>query len=376
MASSEGAIDVKRYDRQIRLWGLDTQRGLLGTRVLLLRASGLCDEAAKNLVLAGVGHVSIQDPDTVTADDLAIGGAFSLRSTDIGRNKAEAMVEHLQPMNPSVEMDALTQPLASLPDEKLRQFHFIIGTHGIDAVHELIECEKRLSTGVVANGGSRKRPREVEKVAKTNGTHVLLPMRAAEQLPKMIACGTLGMFGFCALDLLHNVHTLVTKNAGSADANATTAQYQIAYPTIADAFSVDWASLEPRAQRLYCAIQLLMASKDPEEAEKLRETWLAEAGLTETFLTQRLSADFVEQVAKGVGVELSPICAIMGGMVAAEVIKIISGRDAPINNLLLLDAATPSDAAGVTVRYGPAFQSDNGINNGLPKLVAEAGEQE
>ena len=42
------------------------------------------------------------------------------------------------------------------------------------------------------------------------------------------------------------------------------------------------------------------------------------------------------------GVELSPICAIMGGMVAAEVIKIISGRDAPINNLLLLDAATPS----------------------------------
>lgn len=118
---------MKRYDRQIRLWGLDTQRGLLGTRILLLRATGLCNEVAKNLVLAGLGHVSIQDPGTVSADDLAAGGVFSLCIADVGRNKAEAMVEHLQALNPSVSMAAVTQPLSALTDDFLRGFHYIIG---------------------------------------------------------------------------------------------------------------------------------------------------------------------------------------------------------------------------------------------------------
>ena len=59
--------DVKRYDRQIRLWGLETQRGLLGTRILLLEFTGTCNEILKNLVLAGVGHICIQDAADVAA---------------------------------------------------------------------------------------------------------------------------------------------------------------------------------------------------------------------------------------------------------------------------------------------------------------------
>eukprot|EP00962_Isochrysis_galbana_P002429 scaffold644_cov126-Isochrysis_galbana.AAC.9 len=51
------------------------------------------------------------------------------------------------------------------------------------------------------------------------------------------------------------------------------------------------------------------------------------------------------QVGKNASTELAPVCAIMGGMVAAEVIKIISGKDAPINNLFLFDAATTSGEA-------------------------------
>ena len=68
-ATESASIDIKRYDRQIRLWGLETQTGLHGARILLLRATGLCNEIAKNLVLAGVGHVSIHDAGVV--DDAA-----------------------------------------------------------------------------------------------------------------------------------------------------------------------------------------------------------------------------------------------------------------------------------------------------------------
>lgn len=363
--------DVKRYDRQIRLWGLDTQRGLLGTRILLLRATGLCNEAAKNLVLAGVGHVSIQDPGIVSADDLASGAVFSMRKTDVGRNRAEAMVEHLQPLNPSVDMAAVTQPLALLSDDFLCQFQYIISTHGIEGVHEVGECVTRLSSGTAATADvSRKRPGDATGDADgagakgSNGAHVLVPMRKAEQLPKLLAAGAPGMFGFCALDLLHHQHTVVTKRvtdskAGEAGAAPAPLRYQVAYPTIADAFGVAWSSLQPRSPRLYCALQLLLAAKvrrppprvlgnshgrsrsavalrrvnsaselkrvgckrpfgacgacsppsspnlppntlpvsqSPDEVEALRLAKLAEAGLNETFVTPALSAEFVAKV--------------------------------------------------------------------------------
>ena len=93
-------IDVKRYDRQIRLWGLDTQRGLLGARILLLEFTGTGNEILKNLVLAGVGHVCIQDAATISAADVEAGGIFSLSAAQIGMNRAEAAVQQLQPMNP------------------------------------------------------------------------------------------------------------------------------------------------------------------------------------------------------------------------------------------------------------------------------------
>lgn len=38
--------------------------------------------------------------------------------------------------------------------------------------------------------------------------------------------------------------------------------------------------------------------------------------------------------------ELSPVCAIMGGIVGQELIKAISGKDAPINNFFILDGIT------------------------------------
>ena len=57
---SSNGLDMKRYDRQIRLWGVETQAGLNGARVLMLHATGLCNEIAKNLVLAGVGHVTVR----------------------------------------------------------------------------------------------------------------------------------------------------------------------------------------------------------------------------------------------------------------------------------------------------------------------------
>ena len=125
-ATESASIDIKRYDRQIRLWGLETQTGLHGARILLLRATGLCNEIAKNLVLAGVGHVSIHDAGVVEQQDIDTGAVFYFSKADIGRGRAEVLAEGLRALNPSVDISVLTEELRDLGADGLKRFSYII----------------------------------------------------------------------------------------------------------------------------------------------------------------------------------------------------------------------------------------------------------
>jgi hypothetical protein len=49
------------------------------------------------------------------------------------------------------------------------------------------------------------------------------------------------------------------------------------------------------------------------------------------------------------GLELSPVCAIMGGMLGTELVKLVSGKDEPINNLFVLDTQQGSGGCVVTL---------------------------
>jgi len=52
--------------------------------VLLISAKALANEIAKNLVLAGIGALTIIDPEEVTEMDL--GSQFFVTEADIGKN--------------------------------------------------------------------------------------------------------------------------------------------------------------------------------------------------------------------------------------------------------------------------------------------------
>ena len=56
-------------------------------------------------------------------------------------------------------------------------------------------------------------------------------------------------------------------------------------------------------------------------------------------------------------IEFAPTAAIVGGLVASEVIKIIDGTWRPVNNALFVDGTT-SD--GLVQRLGPAFERASG----------------
>ncbi|KAG8448728.1 hypothetical protein GDO86_015700 [Hymenochirus boettgeri] len=65
MVEKEEAViseeEAAQYDRQIRLWGLEAQKRLRTSKVLLVGMRGLGAEVAKNLILAGVKGLTLLD---------------------------------------------------------------------------------------------------------------------------------------------------------------------------------------------------------------------------------------------------------------------------------------------------------------------------
>lgn len=94
------ATDRTRYDRQLRVWGVEGQRRLAHAHVCLLGCGPCGTEALKNLVLGGVGAFTVVDGRRVRDEDL--GNNFLLTAEQKDRPRARSVSEALQEMNGSV----------------------------------------------------------------------------------------------------------------------------------------------------------------------------------------------------------------------------------------------------------------------------------
>lgn len=93
---------VLRYSRQLLVPGfdLDSQQALADARVLIVGAGGLGCPAALYLAGAGVGSLTLMDPDRVEVHNLHRQIAF--RQADLGRPKARALAEQLAKLTPEL----------------------------------------------------------------------------------------------------------------------------------------------------------------------------------------------------------------------------------------------------------------------------------
>jgi ubiquitin-like 1-activating enzyme E1 A len=66
-----------------------TSRRIRTAKILLIQIKALGTEVAKNLVLAGIGSLTIVDTDVVTEEDLA--AQFFLSQVDVGKNVGRSM---------------------------------------------------------------------------------------------------------------------------------------------------------------------------------------------------------------------------------------------------------------------------------------------
>ncbi|KAK1069078.1 hypothetical protein LTR74_005120 [Friedmanniomyces endolithicus] len=125
----------KKYDRQLRLWGIGGQIALEETHILLINTgSGVTGvEMLKNLVLPGVGQFTILDSAVVSEADLGV--SFFLEDASLGKFRAAETVRLLMELNPGVQGHAITEPLETFitKDNAFSPYNLVVAAAPIDA---------------------------------------------------------------------------------------------------------------------------------------------------------------------------------------------------------------------------------------------------
>ena len=94
--------ELKRYQRQILLFGEAGQEKLKRAKVFIAGAGGLGSSVAIYLTVAGIGKITIADHDTVELSNL--NRQILHRDSEIGKKKADSAREKLTRINPDIEV--------------------------------------------------------------------------------------------------------------------------------------------------------------------------------------------------------------------------------------------------------------------------------
>ncbi|XP_032939864.1 SUMO-activating enzyme subunit 1 [Catharus ustulatus] len=327
--SSPGGIseeEAAQYDRQIRLWGLEAQKRLRTSRVLLVGLRGLGAEVAKNLILAGVRGLTLLDHQQVSPED---GRAqFLIPSGSVGRNRAEASLERAQSLNPMVEVKADPESVESKPHEFFRQF---------DAV--CLTC------------CSRESMVRINQICHKNGI-------------KFFTGDVFGYHGYMFADL--GEHEFVeekpkvpkgssgledgpeAKRARLEPTETTMVKKKLQFCRLREALAVDWrgeaatAALRKTAPD-YFLLQVLLRFRSvtgrdpsplrvPQDSEvllRLRREVLEALGVGAQLLPEQFHSFCFS--------EMAPVCAVVGGVLGQELVKALSQRDPPHKNFFFFD---------------------------------------
>jgi ubiquitin-like 1-activating enzyme E1 A len=137
--------EIALYDRQIRLWGMKAQEKIRNANILLITMKALANEIAKNLVLAGIGSLTILDPEPVTEVDFGAQFFLSAEETPIGTNRAAAASAAIQRLNPRVRVSVDTADIRTKHPSFYAPFDIIIATDLDSPTLNLINTATRLN---------------------------------------------------------------------------------------------------------------------------------------------------------------------------------------------------------------------------------------
>jgi len=333
--------EAELYDRQIRLWGLDAQKRLRNAKLCLIGMKGLGCEIAKNLVLSGINSMKLIDPETLTDQDAS--SQFLAPRDKVGTNRAEASLDRLQQLNPMVEVTADSGSSTDKDASFFLQFDIVIATN----------CAK-------------------EELVRLNS------ICRAEKI-KFYAGDVMGFYGFSFMDLIEHEYAEEEKLQANSETNdgdgseppaakqakleeptTKTVKKAMTFVSMAEALKVDWSS-ELYAKRLrrmdpsFFLLQVLFEFRketgdNPRPAKREEDLKTLQQVRNKTLEAMSVPVDKIsDEYLALLFAELSPVCAIVGGVLSQEVIKAISNKDAPHNNFFFYN---PVQSCGVVETIG------------------------
>ena len=145
--------ELLRYDRQIMLPQIDIkgQQKLLNSKILLFGAGGLGSPVAIYLAAAGVGELTIVDPDTVDLSNLQ--RQILHQTGDLGKDKVASAQNTLNAINSQTNIRVINETLksAKLTEEVQRADVVVDATDNFESRFAIntacVKCKKALVTG-------------------------------------------------------------------------------------------------------------------------------------------------------------------------------------------------------------------------------------
>ena len=185
-----------RYSRHVLLdeIGIEGQQRLLASHALVIGAGGLGSPVLLYLGSAGVGRITVVDPDTVDTTNLQRQIVHSLAT--VGLSKAESAAARIASLNPDVAVRALVQRAdAALLDELVPQADVVLDCsdnfatrHAVNAA--CVRHGKPLVSGAALGFDGQVSVYDSRR-AGAPCYACLFPPSAAHQ---DVACATMGVF--------------------------------------------------------------------------------------------------------------------------------------------------------------------------------------
>lgn len=322
--------------------------------ILLISVKALGTEIAKNLILNGIGSLTIVDSEQVTEDDL--GAQYFVREEDIGRNvrlsvlnhalfsanilpqRAEAAAERLQELNPRVAVRTDSSNILTKDQTYYAPFQLVIA------------CDQNLETMSTINAACRL----VNRPFYASGIH--------------------GFYGFIFADLILHDYIIEreTSNMPAAIKQETVTRSIIGVSTKKQ----NGKNIETVTKReIYSPLLLANTSPLPDDFIRnrrkmrsvtpllpcLRALWdfernhhhlpdqnsksdlaeftrMATNKLKELQMpVETLTAEFLRSFLHNIGSEIVPTAAFVGGRLAEDVINVLGKREQPIQNFVMFD---------------------------------------
>mmetsp|Transcript_47391 Transcript_47391/g.112774 ORF Transcript_47391/g.112774 Transcript_47391/m.112774 type:complete len:1011 (+) Transcript_47391:93-3125(+) len=375
-------IDEGLYSRQLYVLGHDAMRRMAASNLLIAGCKGVGIEAAKNLALAGVKSITLYDASPVALPDLSSNFYFS--EADVGKNRAEVSAAKLRDLNPYVDIRVHA---GELDEAAIKQFQVVLMSDEtferalqVDEVCHangicFVACQSR---GVFGNIFVDFGPAFV--VNDTNGEQALSAMISGVTQEEVGMVTTLD-------EVRHGLETgdfvTFTEVKGMAELNAiepveikVTGPYtfsisdtskfgayvsggyvkQVKMPATipfkkmresiaAPEFLIsDFAKIDRQEQLLigFQAVDAFLAKNKAlpmpgNRAQAAEVVALAEEINSSAKLVDKIDAKLVTLLSSNARGDLSPMAAVLGGIVAQEVLKGCSGKFMPIRQWLMYD---------------------------------------